>query len=178
MTHAEYISFFRTIASNNKKIAHLRPDAIGSSNLRRSFVVEDNDENFTSATVTEMHFPCMVFDAVRSKLNVDDEELYTKNNLHNIRILQKSDPNILDDDTRITTCYTQAEEVVMEIIGYLKNYFEVNGSCGVFKTIDFNTLTWSKTGEVFDGLYGWEIALFTNTKADELDFFDELKWYS
>lgn len=150
--------YFKNIAYMSKLIAHNRSVAEGSTKQRNTFHRINNQEEFDASIVNWGHYPCVVHmghDLVFRQVNNAMPNRVTQNALRFLARVDRVTYKVEAD--AIEAAYDAAAQAMFHFVSYMLEDYAENGSCcnELFK-FDLNRSHADQTGQVYDGVYGWD----------------------
>lgn len=159
-------TFVEGLAEADPMVQHNQPVTVGSSELRQSFFRINDEEELLAACVNWIHLPCVAMYGLSGAMaNKDGSKRQRNFNtwwfLTNL-VLDENNPVEAD---AITNAYDTTFTVMMNFIKAVNDEYEENGGCGEFMYLDLNNIKWSQEGPIGNGLYGWILTFFDETKT-------------
>lgn len=151
------VTYFENIAKLNKLVAH--EGAIeGTEQVRKSFYRINNEQELNASCVNWAHFPCIVHIGHSINYRENGTGLPKKVVTSHLYILARTNNDIYPTDkaAAIDQAYEDAETVLNQVISYIKEDKEENGTCGgdLF-LFDLNRAKAEMIGPINEILYGW-----------------------
>ena len=172
-SYTDKISYFDQLSQKNKAVAHKQPIAVGSTDLRKSFISVEEEEGLAAAMETGIYFPCVVIVKLSGTI-IDKDYSFRKKWSNNFYFLDKQQAD--DEETKKKLAYDATEKVMNQFISKMWNDYEEDGNCGPFNYLELNGINFSQTGRISDGLYGWRLSFPDEQNATDITNYDATKW--
>lgn len=163
--------YFKRIAIRNKLIAHEGSVLTEDGGLRNAFFRINGEEELMAACESWIHFPCVAhigYDVRFKDTGVGLPRRITSNHLY---FLAKKDTDTFEKEPdAIEAAYDIAHDAMMQFISYMREDFEVNGSCGQFFLFNLNGAKAEMLDPINEKLYGWYLIFEDEKVATEMAF--------
>lgn len=160
--------YFKQLAINNKQVAH-------GVNGRISYFRLNSQDELAAACVNWAHFPCIVHYGFFGNYSATPSEVNKRKVSNSILILAKAisstDMNSIEEAKDI------AFSVLEEIVSWMLNEMEQRGYCGPFQNLELSSFSFTEHGPLNATLYGWELSFVDETFPNNINNFDQDKWY-
>ena len=158
----EYISYFRTIATNNKAIAH--------TNTEKHFYRIDISE-VLEALRSDINYPALLLENHSGQI-IDALSDNPKDSVNFGFAVVKAVDNRTDNYTDVENALSACHDICRQIIS--KMWKDAKRQDTIVQSIDLNTVTYEKVGPVFDNCYGYRVSGSIIAKADI--YFNTAEW--
>lgn len=137
-THTTYLEFFKSIARTHKQIGHTDTE----SHFVRIIPVDDpfamlNIDQYVNDKRSKLHFPALVLYAYQSTLN-DTGDAATETFECSFMVMDKVTVQTFAGED---ACITRCEEIMRDIVAYLKRYFRSGQPCPMTGFMRLNNVT-------------------------------------
>jgi hypothetical protein len=164
-------NFFKGLAQNNKAIAH---GVEIDSEVRNSFHRMNDETELQAACVNFAHFPCLVHFGFDGRYSSQKSSLAKRKLSNGLLILQKVEEATNMDQRE--DAYDIAFDIAEQLLSWMNNEWLTKDSCGPFTNFDLSRCNFLPY-EVNGNLFGWLVNFEDEVWADEINNFDESKWY-
>lgn len=153
-------------------INHTGTNADGS--VRKSFFRINNEEEIISSIFNGIDFPCVAYQSFDGRLKDADNAMVDIRNvikhewwfIDNVTMATNVDGQGTAD--RIELAYDTTFDIMQDFLRAMKDDYETNGGCGLFRNFDLNRINYSQIGPVGENQFGWAMYFEDETEADIL----------
>jgi hypothetical protein len=167
-TYKERSDYIKSIAMQNKLVAHNLLIAGTEDQYRNSFFRVNDVEELGSAVVEYCHLPCVAhlgFD-VRYKAPVGGA-MPRKTINTTLWFLSKADTTAYSNKAdAIEAAYSEADQVLTQFLSYMLNDQQACPCCH----FDFETAKIEMIGPELNELYGWQIQIQDTQNGEDLEY--------
>lgn len=169
-------NYFKSIAEKNKSIAHGKIE-LNSNKPNHSFFRINNEEELTAACANWVKFPCLVHAGHNIAFIHNGDELPKKKNYNHLYVLAAINKNNFTfESDAIEDAYDRSYKTLSEIISYMLNEVDVNGSnCNGLFVFNMNNAKVDQVGPYNEKLYGWYLSFYDISRGKEFEY-DEEDW--
>jgi hypothetical protein len=162
--------FFKTRAIKSKKIAHT---VEVDGEVRNTFLRLNDEEELQSAFVNYAHSPCMVHFGFDGRYSSNIGAVAKRRLSNDVLILSKG---LATDMDSIENAYDESFEILEELLSWMNNEYEINGSCGPFSSFDLSRCSFVRYS-INSNWFGWLLSFEDEVYAKEVTRFDASKWF-